>query len=437
MTTPDQAHPSPGKGRSGTKTGCRFQYSKRLEELMNIIQRVQDILLKPKATWPEIEQEPGDIPNTYKSYLLPLALIPAVAGFIGMSLIGVSTFGANFRIPLLTGLVNMVVGFVLSLAMVYVLSLIVNALAPTFGGTKNPMNAFKLVAFGSTAGFLGGIFSLLPALSLLGLLAALYSIYLIYTGLPVLMKNPAEKSAAYTAVILVCGVVASLIVGAITALVSPGAGSAALVDHDNASVNIKIPGGGEIAINSAKMEEIAKKMEQAKASGNTADVAKAANDMLGAVTGRSGTPIAAAELKAYLPVQIEDFKRDSIEAKSNAAMGFAASSALATYIKGEQNLSLEISDVGGLGGLASVAGWASSTLDREDSTSVEKVYRQGKRTLHEDYQKDGSQSEFTLVLENGVIVTAKGNRLDMTGLKAALSAIDLNKLEKIARPTKS
>ena len=75
-------------------------------------------------------------------------------------------------------------------------------------------------------------------------------------------------------------------------------GSAALVGQDKASVNIKIPGGGEIAINSAKMEEIAKKMEQAKASGNTADVAKAANDMLGAVTGSSGTPIAAAARSA-------------------------------------------------------------------------------------------------------------------------------------------
>ena len=59
----------------------------------------------------------------------------------------------------------MVIGYLLSLAIVYVLALIVDALAPTFGGTKNPIAALKLVAYGSTAGFVGGIFSLMPSLA--------------------------------------------------------------------------------------------------------------------------------------------------------------------------------------------------------------------------------------------------------------------------------
>lgn len=175
---------------------------------MSLLQRVQDILLKPKDTWPVIAQEGGDTASVYSSYIVYLAAIPAVAAFIGLSLVGAGAFGISVRVPVMSGLVNMVVSYVLSLAAVFVLALIVDALAPTFGGTKNQINALKLVAYGSTAGFIGGIFSLLPALSILGLVAALYSIYLIYTGIPVLMKCPPEKATNYTAVVVVCGIVA-------------------------------------------------------------------------------------------------------------------------------------------------------------------------------------------------------------------------------------
>ena len=51
---------------------------------MNLVQRVQDILLKPKETWPQIASEPGDATSLYKDYLIYLALVPAVAGFIGL-----------------------------------------------------------------------------------------------------------------------------------------------------------------------------------------------------------------------------------------------------------------------------------------------------------------------------------------------------------------
>jgi hypothetical protein len=188
---------------------------------MNLIQRVQDILLKPKPTWPVIERESTDVAGLYKNYLVFLAAIPALAGFIGMSLIGVGGFGTHMRMPFMWGLTNMVVSYVLSLAAVFVLALIVDALAPSFNGSKSQINALKLVAYGSTAGFVGGIFTLIPSLSVLGLLAALYSIYLIYTGVPVLMKCPPDKAAVYTAVVIVCGIVAFIVMGAITGALMP------------------------------------------------------------------------------------------------------------------------------------------------------------------------------------------------------------------------
>ena len=189
---------------------------------MSIVQRAKDILLDPKGAWPRIEAEPATVQSIYVPYVVALAAISALAGFIGLSVFGVGGFGMSFRIPVFAGLTNMVFGFILSLAMVFVMALVADALAPTFGGQKNQINALKLMAYGSTAGLLGGIFAIIPAASLLGLLAALYSIYLIYTGLPVLMKCAQEKTLAYTTVLVVCGIVVAVVMAWVSSLFDGG-----------------------------------------------------------------------------------------------------------------------------------------------------------------------------------------------------------------------
>ena len=188
---------------------------------MNLVDRVQSILLRPKITWLAIEEEPADAASIYKNYVMILALIPAVASFIGLSLVGIGAFGMSFRVPLVAGLANMVVGYVLSLVMVFVLALIIDAMAPTFDGTRSQIGALKLSAYASTAAFVGGIFSLVPALSVIGALAALYGVYLLYTGLPVLMKCPPDKAVAYTAVVVVCAVVGGFVIAWVLSLLTP------------------------------------------------------------------------------------------------------------------------------------------------------------------------------------------------------------------------
>jgi hypothetical protein len=414
---------------------------------MALIQRVQDILLKPKETWPAIAQEPASVASIYNNYVIYLAAIPAIAGFIGLSLVGVGGFGGfGFRIPIVSGLVNMVVGYVLSLAMVFVLALVVDALAPTFSGTKDRVAALKVVAYGSTAGFVGGVFSLLPALSILGLIAALYSIYLIYTALPTLMRCPPEKAGAYTAVVIVCGIVLGVLIGIVSSAVLPsrmmGAGA---LGGRHGDVSIKTP-DGEVKIDTSKMEEMARKaeeaakrMEQAQKSGDSAAAGKAMGEMMGAVTGMAGgagVPIPAQDLKALLPESIGDLPRKSFEAQGGQAMGIAGSSAKGSYEAGDRRIRLSITDTGGLAGLAALAGWANMTVDRETDGQVEKVYKQGNRTIREAYHKDGSHGEVTVILANGVIVEADGDRVDAATLKKVVEGVDLGKVEAMQRPAK-
>lgn len=412
---------------------------------MNLIQRAQDILLKPKETWPVIAAEPATVASIYQNWLIFLAAIPAVAAFIGLSIIGVGGFGFGFRVGIVSGLVHMVVSYLLSLGMVYVLSLIVDALAPTFGGTKNPIAALKVVAYGSTAGFVGGIFNLLPMLSILGILAGLYSIYLIYLGLPVLMRNPPDKSAAYTAVVIVISIVAMVILSAITAMLLPGRGMGFGGMRGGPDVTLKVP-GGEVNIDTHKMEEMARKMEeagkrmeQAQQRGDGEAAGKALGDMMGAMGGAGGAvqPIPAAELKALLPEAVAGLARESFEAQSNTAMGMSGSSAQARYAGGERRVELKITDMGSLAGLAGLAGWANMTVDRETDGQVEKVYKQGTRTVRESYRKDGSHGEVTVILPNGVIVEAQGDGIDPASLKKAVDSVNLSKLETMQRPAKS
>ncbi|MFM8899533.1 MAG: YIP1 family protein [Burkholderiales bacterium] len=255
---------------------------------MNLVQRITDILLKPKDTWPTIAQEPADVASIYSRYLVFLAAIPAIAGFIGFSLVGMNTFGVSFRLPITTGLVNMVVSYVLSLVMVFVLALIVDALAPSFGGSKNQVNALKVVAYSLTAALVGGVFSLLPALAMLGLLAALYSVYLLYTGLPVLMKCPQDKSLGYTAVVVVCGIVAGIAVGVVSALFTPhpamtmgqiGGAPAGEISINTPTGTVKLD-AQKMKDAQTRMEDISKRLQAAQASGDKEATAKAMREMM-------------------------------------------------------------------------------------------------------------------------------------------------------------
>jgi hypothetical protein len=189
---------------------------------MNLVERAKGIVMKPREEWVKIDAEPHTVQGLYTRYVMILAAIPAVAAFIGLSFVGFSGFGATYRVPVASGLAQMVLQYLLSLGSVYVIALIIDALAPSFSGEKNFMQAFKVAAFFPTAAWLGGIFHLIPALGILGLVASLYSLYLLYLGLPRLMRSPEDKAVPYTVVVIIVAIVVMVVVSVISSLVVPG-----------------------------------------------------------------------------------------------------------------------------------------------------------------------------------------------------------------------
>jgi hypothetical protein len=189
------------------------------DKTAGLINRIRGILLKPDAEWVIIDTEPATIGSLYRNYILILAAIGPVAGLVRSEVFGYGAYGVTFRPSIVSALASAVVGYVLTLVFVYILALITDALAPTFQGQKNQLQAMKLATYASTAGWLAGIFQLIPGLGILALLG-LYNLYLFYHGVPVMMKSPADKSMVYTVVVIVVAIVLAVIISPITALLA-------------------------------------------------------------------------------------------------------------------------------------------------------------------------------------------------------------------------
>lgn len=196
---------------------------------MALLDRVKNILLSPRAEWAVINAEPATVASLYTGYIIPLTAVRSICAAIGLVVFGYPTFvGARFHVPLTTALTGAVVGFVAQLIGVYVFAFIVDALAPSFGGTKNMVQALKVAAYSATPVWVLGILSIFPGLgTLAGLVGLLYMLYLFFISLPICMKAPEDKAIGYALVSIVCMVIIGFIIGALVGMLGLGMGGLA------------------------------------------------------------------------------------------------------------------------------------------------------------------------------------------------------------------
>jgi hypothetical protein len=188
---------------------------------IDLVDRAKNIILLPKQEWELIDREEYEIKDLYTNYAMILAAIPAVAGFLGFSIVPLGGYLSKYGIPIPAGIAHMVLDYVFGLGFVYILALVIDGFAPTFGGQKNFLQAMKLAVFSSTAIWLAGVFFILPALNILSLLG-LYSLYLLWLGLPLLMNVHEDKHAPYFVVVAVLALVLHVVIRGLTALTIPG-----------------------------------------------------------------------------------------------------------------------------------------------------------------------------------------------------------------------
>ena len=402
---------------------------------MDLVQRAKNICLSPATEWAVIEAEPATTQGLLMEYAAPLAAIGAIAGFVGNAFIGTTIFGSTFRTPIVTALIGAVFSFGMALVMCFVLSLIIDALAPTFAGQKNQIQALKLAVYAYTPAWIAGVLHIIPVLGILSIFAALYGIYLLYLGIPRLMKSPQDKAVPYTVVVLVCAIVIGFVVAIISGAIIGGAalGSGALTSGRSSS-DVQFDKNSTLG----KLQQIAKaaedsnkKVEAAAKSGDPNAQAAAAIEGLGALLGggKRVDPVDIEQLKPLVPDTFNGLPKTSSKAEKSGIAGLMVSKAEARYSDGaDKSVTLEISDTGGVSGLMALAGWAGVEGVREDDDGAERTQKVDGRLVHEKSSKHGT-NEFAIVLGDRFVVSAKGNGVDLPALKGAVSALDLAKLE--------
>lgn len=182
---------------------------------MSLVDRAKNIITSPKSEWEVVASESPDTGSIITGYVIPLALLPAIASFIGYGLIGFGAFSSitwGIAYALIT-LISTILGVLLT-------ALVVNLLAPSFNSEKDMGRAMQLVAYSYTPAWIGGILNIFPAIGWLGGLFGLYGIYLMYLGFPHTMKTPKDKVVIYMIVaVVVLIVVYMVLMGIITSII--------------------------------------------------------------------------------------------------------------------------------------------------------------------------------------------------------------------------
>jgi Yip1 domain len=449
--TPDSTMIGAGPAAASATLGAgTAAWDNAPSHIPGLLQRIKNIMLTPKTEWPVIAAETTSIKQLYLGYIMPLLAAVAVISFIRMSVIGVSMpFGGFFRVPLATGVLFAVARFGFGLLGFYLVALLINALAPTFGGKRDLVQALKTTAYAFTSGLLGSLFSILPMLSILIALAAvIYGIYLLYLGLPVVMKSPPERATGYTVAVVLCTLLGGLVLGALLSFtgIMGGYGSLAspyAMSRDQQQQRAATQVGtvlGALAAAGQKMQQQQAATSaaapatptQSTAPADSPATAAAAMAAVGSALsgGRKVDPVDFQTLKTLLPDSLPGMPRTNAEGGSQTAMGVKGSSASGTYQgDGNAQVHIKIADIAGVSGLVDMAGAMVQDANSESDTGYERTTTVDGRLLHEKYEKPARHGDITVIVAKRFAVDVEGEGVDMAALEHALGAVDFARLE--------
>ena len=189
---------------------------------MNLVERAKNIMFNPKQEWEVIKAESITTGDLFTKYAVILAAIPAIAGFIGYTVFGLSYGFGTIRISAGSSLTWAIITYATTLVGIFIISFIVDALAPSFGSTKDMVASTKVVVYAYTPAWVAGILNIFPALGFIAALAGIYGLVLMYMGLQRVKDVPQDKMVVYFIVIIIVAIVVYFIMGAIVSAVAFG-----------------------------------------------------------------------------------------------------------------------------------------------------------------------------------------------------------------------
>ena len=371
------------------------------------IERAKNLIRSPQSEWQVIDGESVNVAALYKTWIMPLAAIPAIAGFIGHSLFGVGAFGMHYRVPFFAGIFNALLSYVLTLGGVYAFAWILNVLAPYFGAKKNFYQALKISAYAPVAGWLAGVFLAIPMLSLLAFLGGLYSLYLLYIGLPILMVPSKDKKMMYLVAALVGALLLNIVLGQITQGLRSSAMPAPL---------------SQISQQRAQDKQ-SKAMEKALQSGDL-------GGMMAALNGDSAKMVSDAEaLKKLAPARLEGLKQVSLTVEKLDVPIHAITLKAKYEGKGDRHMTLTVMNSPGVNFLKTMAGFSGAMRSvKKDDGSFEKLSKEKDRLVMQSWDAPSARGNYAWSYKN-FIVSLEGRNVPVKTLRKAAGVITSAELD--------
>jgi Yip1 domain len=175
--------------------------------------RVRGLLFSPTTEWQQVARESTTSARLFAGYVMPLAALAVLAAVV--------RFCMTTRASLPGALVMIAVTFGFEVIGVYVVALIINAMASFFHARRSQGQALKIATYAFTPLWLSCVLIPFPGVSRLAqVLAGLYHTYLLYLGLRVLMQSPRDRALGYATTVVLC----SIILGIVFTQLSAGLG---------------------------------------------------------------------------------------------------------------------------------------------------------------------------------------------------------------------
>jgi hypothetical protein len=388
--------------------------------LKALFERAKNLLLKPAETWDAIALEEVEVQNLYKTWILPLAAIPPIATFIGLSIIGVGAFGISYRVPFADGLAYAVVSYALSLGSVYAFAYIVDALAPNFGAEKNFKQAFKVSAYFPVAAWIAGVFALIPSLTILSIVG-LYSLYLLFIGLPKLMKPAEGKGGGYTLAAIGVAVVLYLVIWVVASSLIGGMGGGML--------------DARSATSRATVERLNRDAGARRDAVNRAARTGDIEDLFGAVLGGAATtgPVVQANaLRDLPPDRLAGLRRQSVNVEQ-IEFPVRGVHVTAEYADGTDTMTLEITNSPVMSSMLAAFGLAAATYDNTTSDGYERMSRDGDSLVIEEWSESSQMGRYGRTIGQSFLIEASGRGVSMRDLERAVTSFSARDLERLPK----
>jgi hypothetical protein len=181
-----------------------LQYVGVVEKVRTVLSNALALVKNPSAYMTRNKDENILLRPLMMDYVVVIALVPLVGKVIG-------DFLFQFGPEIGYAIAGAIISYILDVLSVFVIGIVIWKLAPSFNTSTDQAKATVMAAYAYTPVFLVGILNIIPTLGYLAISGLIYGLYIFYCGLPVLLRTPADKTAAFTLAIIIISIMIFLV----------------------------------------------------------------------------------------------------------------------------------------------------------------------------------------------------------------------------------